>query len=377
MDKGGGVRLAEILVSGYYGFNNAGDEAILGGIITAVRDIDPTVKFTVISGKVSYTRRVHGVEAVSRGDIKAIWRAMDRADLLVSGGGSLLQDVTGTKSIIYYLGVVSMGKLHRLPTMFYAQGIGPVTGLVGRSLVPVVGNRVDLVTVRDVESAQAIKQLGVKRPELRVTADAALVLPSPSREDGEAVLDQFGFKLGRRPVIGVSVRPWRYAHAAVVQSMAQAFDDLARELDATILFIPMQQPNDVNAAREIASLMKAPTLEFAGDVTYREIQALVAACDAVVGMRYHALVFSALSRVPMVGLSYDPKNDSFLRLLGQTAVGTAQELDAGKLKEAVRDALDRSPQIKQQYDRVLERLIPQSRENAQLAMDLMKRWRNR
>lgn len=364
-------------MSGYYGFNNAGDEAILGGIITAFRDIDPTVKFTVISGKVSYTRRLHGVEAVSRGDVKAIWRAMDRADLLLSGGGSLLQDVTGAKSIIYYLGVVSLGKLHRLPVMFYAQGIGPVTGLLGRTLIPLVANSVDLVTVRDMESGQALKQLGVRRPEVRVTADAALVLPSPPKEAGEAVLDQFGFKLARRPVIGVSVRPWRFAHAAAVQAMAEALDDLSRELGATVLFIPMQQPHDVTAAREIASRMTTPAVEFAGDVTYREIQALIASCDVLVGMRYHALVFAALSRVPLVGLSYDPKNDSFLRLLGQTAVGTAQELHAGRLKEAVRDALDRAPQIRQQYDRVMDRLIPESRENAQLAMDLMKRWRNR
>jgi polysaccharide pyruvyl transferase CsaB len=369
--------VAEILVSGYYGFYNAGDEAILGGIITAFRDIDPTVRFTVISGKVAYTRRVHGVEAVSRGDVKAIWRAMDRADLLLSGGGSLLQDVTGTKSIIYYLGIASLGKIHRLPVMFYAQGIGPVTGMVGRSLVPLIGNAVDLVTVRDVESAQTIKKLGVRRPEVRVTADAALVLPTPSKSDGEAVLDQFGLKLPRRPVIGVSVRPWRFAHERVVQAMADALDELSRELDATVLFIPLQQPYDVNAAREIATRMKVPAVEFSGDITYREVQALIAACDVMVGMRYHALVFSALSRVPMVGLSYDPKNDSFLRLLGQTAVGTAQELNAGRLKAAVRDALERAPEIRAQYDRVLERLIPQSRENAQLAMDLMKRWRNR
>lgn len=364
-------------MSGYYGFNNAGDEAILGGIITAFRDIDPDVRFTVISGKVANTRKVHGVEAISRGDVTAIWRAMDRADLLLSGGGSLLQDVTGVKSIVYYLGVVSLGKLHRLPVMFYAQGIGPVTGFMGRGLVPLVGNGVDLVTVRDVESAQTIKQLGVRQPEVRVTADAALLLPSPSKADGEAVLDRFGFNLPRRPVIGVSVRPWKLAGGGVVQAMAESLDDLAHELDATVLFIPMQQPHDVTAAGEIASRMRASTLEFVGDITYRDVQALIATCDVVVGMRYHALVFAALSRVPLVGLSYDPKNDSFLRLLGQTAVGTAREVNADRLKAAVRDALERTPEIRQQYDRVLERLLPQSRENAQLAMDLMKRWRNR
>lgn len=364
-------------MSGYYGFNNAGDEAILGGIITAFRDIDPTVRFTVISGTVANTRRVHGVEAVSRGDVKAIWRAMDRADLLLSGGGSLLQDVTGVKSVVYYLGVVSLGKLHRLPVMFYAQGVGPVTGMVGRGLVPLVGNTVDLVTVRDAESAHTIRRLGVRLPDVQVTADAALVLPPPFRGDGEAVLDRFGFKVARRPVIGVSVRPWKLSGGGVSQAMAEALDDLALELGATILFIPMQQPHDVTAAREIASRMKAPTIEFAGDVTYREVQSLIAACDVMIGMRYHALVFAALSRVPIVGLSYDPKNDSFLRLLGQTAVGTAREISVDRMKLEVRDALERAPEIRARYDRVLERLVPQSRENAQLAMDLMKRWRNR
>jgi len=364
-------------VSGYYGFHNAGDEAILGGIITAFRDLDPDVRFTVISGTSAYTRRVHGVEAVSRGDLKSIWRAMDRADLLISGGGSLLQDVTGAKSIVYYLGVVGLGKLHRLPVMFYAQGIGPVTGMLGRTLLPVVGNTVDLVTVRDAESAEALRKLGVRRPETRVTADAALVLSAPPRAAGEEVLDRFGIHLTKRPVIGVSVRPWKLASAGVALELARALDDLAAQYDATVLFVPMQQPHDVAAAQEVATHMKAPAITFAGDVTYRDVQALVACCDVLVGMRYHALVFAALARVPMIGLSYDPKNDNLLRLLGQTAVGTAQDLSADRVKAAVSEALEHSGQIRQRYDQVLDRLVPESRQNAQLAMDLLKRWRKR
>lgn len=208
-----------------------------------------------------------------------------------------------------------------------------------------------------------------------MTADAALVLPSPSREQGEEILERFGFKLPRRPVIGVSVRPWRFSQEAMVDSMAAALDEIARDLGATVLFIPMQQPHDVAAARDIARRMTSPVLTFSGEITYRDAHALIAACDAVVGMRYHALVFAALARVPLVGLSYDPKNDSFLRLLGQTAVGTAQALDPGRLVAGVRDALERSEAIRRQYERVLEGLIPKARENAQLAMDLLKRGR--
>ena len=79
--------MANILVSGYYGFHNAGDEAILAGMIRAVRDLEPDARFTVISGTAAQTRSMHGVNAISRGDFKSIWRAMGRADLFVSGGG--------------------------------------------------------------------------------------------------------------------------------------------------------------------------------------------------------------------------------------------------------------------------------------------------
>ncbi|WP_374713474.1 polysaccharide pyruvyl transferase CsaB [Symbiobacterium terraclitae] len=369
--------MAEILVSGYYGFGNAGDEAILGGIITAFRDIDPSFKFTVISGKAASTRQVHGVEAVSRGDFRAIWKAMGRADLLLSGGGSLLQDVTGTKSIVYYLGIVTLGKLRRLPTVFYAQGIGPVNRLVGRALVPLVANAVDLIMVRDAESAEAIRRLGVSRPEVRVTADAALVLPPSTRAEGEALLEAHGLGSCGRPLIGVSVRPWKFATAAAVEALADGLDRVVQETGGTVLFIPMQQPHDVEAARAVAARMRSRALLFEGDVTYRELRALTAACDVLVGMRYHALVFAAVNRVPLVGLSYDPKNDSLLRLLGETAVGTTQQLDAGRLRAAVLDALDRAPQIRERYDRVLAQLVPRSRENARLAVELMKRWQAR
>lgn len=121
------------MVSGYYGFGNAGDEAILAGLLRAVRELEPAVRITVISGRAAQTRALHGVAAVSRNRLRQIWAAVGQADLVLSGGGSLLQDVTSFKSLSYYLGVAGMGLARRRPVMFYAQGWGPSAACRGRS----------------------------------------------------------------------------------------------------------------------------------------------------------------------------------------------------------------------------------------------------
>jgi polysaccharide pyruvyl transferase CsaB len=364
--------VGEILVSGYYGFRNAGDEAILGGLITAVRALDPSVRFTVISGKAAHTRALHGVEAISRGDFKKIWAEMARSHLLISGGGSLLQDVTSLKTIPYYLGVASMAKLRGLPVMFYAQGIGPVTRLVGRGLVPLVGNWIDHITVRDEDSARRLRQMGVFRPPIEVTADAALALGPADPEMGRRLLAEHGVKLDGRPIIGVSIRPWKYVHAQVEQALAQGLDELAERLGATILFIPMQQPHDVAVSRATSAMMKSRPVVLEGDFTYRQIQAVIGCCDLLIGMRYHALVFAAMAGTPLVGLSYDPKNDSFLRLLGQEAVGTAQRLNASDLTAAAHEMLAGASAVRQRYRAVMERLTPLSHRNARIVMELLE-----
>lgn len=372
--RAGGATLAEILVSGYYGFSNAGDEAILGGIITAFRAIDPTVRFTVISSKVVQTRAVHGVEAVSRGDVRAILRAMSRADLLISGGGSLLQDVTGMKSIPYYLGITALGKLRGLPVMFYAQGVGPVLRPISRALISLIGKLVvNRATVRDMESAEELRRLGLGRKPINVTADPALALPVPRREAGEALIAEQGLSL-QGPRIGVAIRPWKHADHRMLGALAQALDEIADETGGTILFVPMQYPQDVKAAREVAALMHHTPALYEANVPYHQIQAVVASCDLIVGMRYHSLVFAAQAGVPTVGLSYDQKNDNILRLLGQTAVGTAQDLDPARLKAAVLEGLANRAQIQTRYREVMGRLVPLAHENAAIAWELMTKW---
>lgn len=364
--------MAEILVSGYYGFYNAGDEAILAGMIRAVRELAPDTTFTVVSGKAAYTRSLHNVAAVSRGDFKNIWRGLGRADMMISGGGTLLQDVTSSKSLAYYLGLITMAKLRFKPVMMYAQGAGPVLHPFGRTLIPAIGNGVDLITMRDPEAAKTLKQLGVRRPPVHVTADPALALGPSDPEWGGTLLKAAGADLSR-PIIGVSVRPWKQGQQPMEPALATALDQLARESGAQVVFLPMKQRDDVQAAAEVARHMETPAILAQADFTYAHVMAMTARCDLMVGMRYHALVFAAMNAVPLVGLSYDPKNDSFLRLIGEQAAGATGDLDSGAVIAAGRTAFLEGESIRRRLRERMAELTPLARRNAELAVDLLKR----
>ena len=54
-----------------------------------------------------------------------------------------------------------------------------------------------------------------------------------------------------------------------------------------------------------------------------------------IGVRLHALVFSALMNVPTVGISYEPKIDGFLEMINMTPVCTYENISVEKILEKV------------------------------------------
>ena len=86
--------MSKIVISGYYGFANAGDEAMLTAIVKSLRKTEASVDLTVISGNPQSTATKHLVNSVHRFSPLEIYSEVANCDLLLSGGGSLLQDVT-------------------------------------------------------------------------------------------------------------------------------------------------------------------------------------------------------------------------------------------------------------------------------------------
>jgi len=90
-----------IFVVGWYGYENTGDEAILTVLLPTLRKIFPEAEINVLSGNPSKTAKTYGVKTVGkkRKDIWKIIKTVSVSDLIVMGGGGLIEDY-GNKNIV-------------------------------------------------------------------------------------------------------------------------------------------------------------------------------------------------------------------------------------------------------------------------------------
>ena len=360
--------MSRIVVSGYYGSKNAGDEAMLAAMLEVLGDLDPKLNITVISADPQDTRQRHGVDAISWLSFPAIIRELRRADLLISGGGSLLQNVTSRRSLYYYMFIIMLAHLLGTKVMLYAQGIGPIIGRVAEKAMCYMGNHVDLITVRDQGSLQELARLGIKKPPVSCTADPVLAIHPVDKEVGRAIFKAYHAD-GAKPVLGISVREWQgWRHYKEV--LAQVSDMVVRELGARVVFIPMQFPDDVRAAESIAALTHEECTVLKDEYTTSEFLSLVGNMDLMLGIRLHALIFAGVMGVPMLGISYDPKIDRFLSSIGETPVGDLRDVSAEELMAEIRRKWNDKQTFRKKNAELLGKLRDLAAHNAELAVNL-------
>lgn len=323
--------MKRILLSGYYGFKNTGDEAILAALIAGLKRSYEKVEIIVLSANPKYTKKIHQVKAIRRLDFKKIIWELKTADLLISGGGSLLQDVTSLKNIPYYLTIILLAKIMQTPVFFCAQGVGPITKQLNQKLVAKILNQVNLISVRDETSKQLLEAWGVEQ-EIEVTADLVFNL-SPSPEHVCTKILQQEDINRHQALIGVALRPWK--DNSYLEQMLVVLDNLVTKLGVQILLIPFHYPVDRQISQFVAHKMEKQVKLIKGDYSPQEILGLVAECDLMLGVRLHSLIFAVRAGVAVAGISYDPKIDSFLAQLGLEAVADVDDLMPQQVEEEV------------------------------------------
>ena len=325
-----------IVLSGYYGFRNLGDDAILLALRDRLAETLPGATLVALSRRPRETRGKCGVEAVDRFDPFAVRRAIRRASCFVSGGGSLLQDHTSARSLLYYTTLIRTAKRFGKPVMFYANGIGPVETARGRERVRAAAEAADVITLRDADSLGALREMGVKNERITVTADPVFAMPSGEAARGRERLAALGVPAGK-PVIGVSVR-FAAGMEANVAEFAKFCDALSES--AAVVFLVMQPGADSAAAAAVRARMRAPAFEASAPYDPAMMADMLACMDAVVSTRLHSMIFAACSHVPVLGVVYDPKVSACAEALGMPLAGTLEAFDAEAALQTLRAVLD-------------------------------------
>lgn len=327
--------MGSVVLSGYFGFDNVGDEAVLYAIVHSLKDEIKDIDITVLSNSPEKTAKRYHVKAVNRWRYKQIVSVLKNTDLLISGGGSLLQDVTSWRSVVYYLSIVLIAKLFRKKVVFYAQGIGPVSRKFNRLLIKWIVNKVDYLSVRDAESKNELIKMGIKNKLIEIEVDPVLRLKFNNKENRN------------QKRVGVYLRKWDVDDLFFnkIQVILNWFSNQGWD----IIFIPMHYPEDLDVAKEISQKVSGSTV-YEGEHFPKDILHLTGTLNYVIGMRLHALIMAAAVEVPFLGLSYDPKVKNFVHTM---KVGKSVEINSINLDEII-------PYLEKtinNLDKIKERLI--------------------
>ncbi len=325
---------SQVLVAGYYGSGNTGDEAILATLIQDMRSLQPDLEFVIVSASPDETAARYGVRAIMDTDIPTIVDAARAATAVVLGGGGVFHDYWGCASdsiltrdhagIPFYAGFPLLAALTGRPSMIYAAGVGPLISAEGRELTRAAFEQASVATVRDAESRDLLHEIGVTTADIRVTADPAFNL-RPDLERASAILSRLGPERDA-PLVAVCLRSWPVdgPPGQWEDQMARALDTFVERTGAFLVFAPFQAltrhflTDDVAAADRVMNRMarRARAMPLDAGLRPEVLAGVLARCDLVVGMRLHSVVFAASAGVPTVALVYDPKVARLMTRLG-------------------------------------------------------------
>ncbi len=296
-----------VVISGYYGFDNTGDELILQVLLQELKRRQ--VQITVLSAQPEKTALTYGVRALDRKNVIDILDCLSQATLLISGGGGLFQDVSGPLSPFYYGGLILIAKFLKVPVLFWSQGVGPLTGAFTRLITQLALQAADQVSVRDKQSAQIVRRLAGKMPT--ICADPVWLLETDGRK-----INQLGAT--KAFYIGLSLRPCKDLTSdgldAFVQFCLRWVSDSSKPV--RFLLLPFQNSQDEPLLKTFQAKMKASGGDVCDWVNPAEVVTTIGQCDFLFGMRYHSLLLALLMGVPVYGLIYDPKVQSLISALG-------------------------------------------------------------
>lgn len=368
---GNSKRDIDVMISGYYGFHNSGDDSILSAIISNLRKKCPNIRITVLSKNPQETSKIHAVDAIDRFSIYRILKALKRTKLLISGGGSLLQDVTSSASLYYYLAVMRLAKLCGAKVMLYANGIGPISKKRNIWYVKRVVSKTDLVTLREKNSRDELQGIIEKSVPVFVTADPVYALENEEGRLVDEALQRSGL-LGDAEFFIIALREWKSSDKYIEAKVAEFADAVSKKYGFVPLVVPMQDIYDKEISARIAEKINCKCGLLECGLPPQTMLGVVKRAKFVLGMRLHTLIYAVKNSVPAIALDYDPKVDAVMESVGQGFSMKVENIDVEKLClltdeiiETREEICNRLSEKSQQYNVLAEK-------NVEMAIELLR-----
>ncbi|AFY37329.1 polysaccharide pyruvyl transferase CsaB [[Leptolyngbya] sp. PCC 7376] len=282
--------MRKVVLCGYYGQGNAGDEALL---VTLLQMLPSDVTPIVLSHNPQTTTAAYGVQAVKHKSLDAL-KAIATANGFVWGGGSLMQDVSSLASPIYYGALMKFAQLLGKKTIAWGQGIGPLNSAIAQWITRLCLKSCKAVSVRDLGSATLLRSWRIQH----------FLAPDPVWALAGIPLDQdLDFP---HPRIAVNLRSHQTLTPEKLDVIIEALKIFQKKLGASIILVPFQDSQDGAIAEQIYQELDASRAIIRIDKP-QKFKSLFEQVDFLIGMRLHSLIIASSAGCACSALSYDPK----------------------------------------------------------------------
>ncbi|MEM7067216.1 MAG: polysaccharide pyruvyl transferase family protein [Cyanobacteria bacterium P01_B01_bin.77] len=376
-----------ILVCGFYGYHNLGDEAMLRGLRCWLQRCGCDFPLTVYSKDPDDTRTRHLVRALDnryaprrRAQLQKWLRhrvAIATHRFFILGGGDLLRDAADRDVAGEWLQPLETAIAAHKRTLILGISVGKLWRPETKSRIKAALNQVDLIAVRDRASRNRLVDLGVTQP-IHLMSDLAL----------EAVAPMDNRPTSGGPNIGISVRAvaarnGQQSDISFYQQIATLADQLIETHNATVHLLPFQaypddfrqkyKPpiDDETAIAEVMSLShyperlnplhRIPSLDQLIDRLSR--------LDVMVGTRLHAVILAAGLGVPVIAIEYAPKVAGFMAEINHQQWNIPLEtFSAQQALSQINAILQDAPMARQQLNQGVQEYLTQMG-NVDLALE--------
>ncbi len=303
----------KICISGYYGFDNFGDETILKILVDNLKTFIELSDITVFSANPKKTSETLEVRSIHTFNPFLVLSAIFKTDYLISGGGSLLQDKTSIKSLIYYLSVFIAAFLSGKKVIIFAQGIGPINNIILKNLTLFLLKKALYITVRDEESFKLLSDYGIKNVEK--CSDPAWNITVKKSE-----------KKGR---IGVQLRDFPLITNDFLLKLAQNINKYYS--DKEIYILSLQNNIDLDVCRNLEYYLKEINskinVKIVENTSNNKVITDLCNLEALIAMRYHACLIGVKAGIKVLPINYDIKIKALANDFNLICINSENDID--------------------------------------------------
>ncbi len=280
----------KVLISGYIGFSNFGDDVIFAMLTRHLKA--KGFEVSALSSNPTKTKKQFKVNSANYKNPIEIIKEISKCDYLISGGGSLLQNATSNLSLLYYILIILLAKLMFKKVIIFAQGIGPISGNFWITLTKLTLRLCNLVTVRD---SKSYKLLGKWKIKSRFVEDPAWDIPILHREN--------------QRYVGIQLRDYAKMHPDFIKTLVKYIGLYFS--DRKIIIFSFQNPQDLKICYKFEKELKLQWPQIKHEIiTDNSIKSIVTAfshLDCLFAMRFHACLLGLKYNIKVFALPYDIK----------------------------------------------------------------------